>query len=141
MAATKVNMNWVSVSWGSNPITRVNSINFAYNGNLLEYAGDGDIIPTVLALNVMRPNATVNTADVGTVFSTTFAPGNASGTLTASLKDALAATSGGVIFSLANACIENDDASAQHAAWGTANIHFKAFSSDGTTNPLTISRF
>ena len=51
MAATKGQMNWEAVSWNSVTITRVDNVAISMGGNLLDYAGDTDIYPTIQALS------------------------------------------------------------------------------------------
>jgi hypothetical protein len=137
MSATGVQLNWENVSIGSTGITRVTSCNFAYNGSLLGWAGDLDVIDSVKALVKMNPTATVTSGDIGTLLS--FTPGTVA-VLTATLKDAKGATGGNVIFTLSNAIVANVDGSGQHAAWGTATLHVESFATDGATNPLAITR-
>ena len=137
MAATKVNVNWAAVSFGTTSITRVTSAMFGMGGSLLKFKGDTDLYPTVIANVNNEPHASVTTADVGTIFG--FAPGN-TGTLIGTLNDAKGAASGAVDFTLVNAVFENADAQGQHAQWGTVTGTWQAYSSDGSTPPLSIAR-
>lgn len=144
MAATKVNANWTAVQHDTNAITRVTSVEFDRGGQLQGFSADGDRFRTLIVNLMNEPSASVTTADVGTAFDATkFAPGTGSAggkTLTATLKDTLGASGGDVVFAMANSVIENVRGNGSHASFASATITFKAFSSDGTTNPLSITR-
>ena len=107
-------------------------------GNLVKFKGDTNVYPVIIAAVDDEPHFSVTTADIGTMFG--FSPG-LTATLIASLNDALGATSGGIAFTLSNAVFENADAQAQHAQFGTVTGTWQAFSTDGTTNPLALSRY
>jgi hypothetical protein len=137
MSATKANVNWTGVSHGSTTITRVTNASFGWGGRLIKFKGDTDLYPTIIVAPDQEPHASVTTADVGTVMS--IAVGTTA-TLAATLNDAKSAVGGAVIFTMANAVFENADASAAHAQFGSITATWQAYSSDGSTNPLTISR-
>jgi hypothetical protein len=139
MSATKANINWTSVSFDSTTITRVTNASFGQGGNLIKFKGDTDQYPTIIAAIDQEPHASITTADIGTVMST-FTPGLTS-TLVAYLNDAKGQSGGGVIFTLSNAVFENADAQAQHAQFGSVTGTWQAYSSDGATAPLAITRF
>jgi hypothetical protein len=136
MAATKVNVNWTGVSFNSTPITRVTNGSFGQGGQLLKFKGDTNIYSTVIAVVDIEPHASFTTADIATMMG--FVPGT-SASLAATLNDALAQSAGNISFSTANAVFENADSSAAHAQWGTTTGTWQIFSSDGTTNPLTVA--
>jgi hypothetical protein len=135
--ASKAQINWASVTFGSTAITRITTGGFGQGGKLLKFKGDTDLYSTLIANVNNEPNATFTTADVGTVMG--IAPGTMN-TLSATLKDAKSQTGGDVIFSMVNAVFENADTTAQHAQFGTVTGTWQAFSSDGTTNPLSFTR-
>ena len=142
MSATGVQLNWTSVGYtpsgGSlNTISRVNSVDFNYGGSLLAYSGDGNIFPTVLANNMNKPKASVHSANHGITMG--FTPGT-KGTFTATAADALGATNGAVVYTLINAVVAASTAGGQHSQYGNGVLTFEAFSSDGTTNPLSFAR-
>lgn len=136
MAATKVNVNWTGVSFNSVNITRVTNGSFGQGGHLLKFKGDTNLYSTVIACVDAEPHASFTTADIATMMG--FVPGT-SASLTATLNDALAQSAGNIVFSTSNAVFENADASAAHAQWGTVTGTWQLFSSDGTTNPLSIT--
>jgi hypothetical protein len=74
---------------------------------------------------------------VGTIMG--IVPGTTN-TLTATLSDAKGQVGGAVVFTMSNAVFENADTQAQHAQFGTVIGTWQAYSSDGTTNPLALSR-
>jgi hypothetical protein len=135
--ASKAQINWASVTFGSTAITRITTGGFGQGGKLLKFKGDTDLYSTLIANVNNEPNATFTTADIGTVMG--IAPGTMN-TLSATLKDAKSQTGGDVIFSMVNAVFENADTTAQHAQFGTVTGTWQAFSSDGTTNPLSFTR-
>jgi hypothetical protein len=135
--ATKAQINWAAVQFGSTAITRITTGGFGQGGKLLRFKGDVDTYSTIIANVNNEPNATFTTADVGTMMG--IAPGTTN-TLTATLKDAKAASGGDVIFSMINAVFENADTQGQHATFGTVTGTWQAFSTDGVTNPLSFTR-
>lgn len=137
MAATKAQINWTSVTWASTNITRVTTGGFRQGGRLIKFKGSTDIFPTIIAAPDIEPSASFTTADVGTVMG--FTPGN-TGTLSATLNDAMGASGGAVVFALINAVFETADTTAQHAQFASVTGTWQAFSSDGVTNPLSFTR-
>jgi hypothetical protein len=137
MSATRAQINWASVSFGSTAISRITTGGFGQGGKLLRFKGDTDMYSTIIANVNNEPNATFTTADVGALMG--IAPGSTN-TLTATLNDAKGATGGAVVFSMINAVFENADTSAQHGQFGTVTGTWQAFSSDGITNPLSFTR-
>jgi hypothetical protein len=137
MAATKAQINWAAVMFGSSAITRITAGGFGQGGTLLRFKGDTDLYSSIIANVNNEPSANFTTADVGTMMG--ISPGTTN-TLTATLNDAKAASGGSVIFTMINAVFENADTSAQHAQFGTVSGTWQAFSSDGTTNPLSFTR-
>ena len=137
MSATRAQINWASVTFGSTSITRITTGGFGQGGKLLRFKGDTDMYSTVIANVTNEPSATFTTADVGTMMG--IAPGTTN-TLSATLNDAKAATGGAVVFTMINAVFENADTTAQHAQFGSVTGTWQAFSSDGVTNPLSFTR-
>ncbi len=137
MAATRAQLNWASVSFGSTPITRVTNGSFSQGGKLLKFSGDTDVFTTIIANVGNEPSTSFTTADVGTIMG--IAPGSTN-TLSATLNDAKGATGGAVVFTLINAVFENADTTAAHAQLGSVIGTWQAYSSDGVTSPLSFAR-
>jgi hypothetical protein len=137
MSATRAQINWASVTFGSTAITRITTGGFGQGGKLIRFKGDTDMYSTVIANVTNEPGATFTTADVGTIMG--IAPGTTN-TLTATLNDAKGATGGAVVFTMINSVFENADTTAQHAQFGSVTGTWQAFSSDGVTNPLSFTR-
>jgi hypothetical protein len=137
MSATRAQINWASVTFGSSSITRITTGGFGQGGKLLRFKGDTDMYSTVIANVNNEPSATFTTADVGTIMGIT--PGTTN-TLAATLNDAEGATDGSVVFTMINAVCENADTTAHHAQFGSVTGTWQAFSSDGVTNPLSFTR-
>jgi hypothetical protein len=140
MAASKLNANWSAVSHGLNTITRVTTAAFSRGGALMSFSADGDRYPTAIVNLMSKPTASVTTADVGLAFDGTKFPVGADAALSATLNDAKGASGGSVIFTLANAVLENVQGNGQHGQFASATLNFQAYSSDGTTSPLSIAR-
>jgi hypothetical protein len=137
MSATKAQINWTAVQFASANITRVTNASVGQGGTLIKFKGDTDLYPTVIANVDNEPHFSITSADVGNLMN--FSPG-ATGTLTATLNDAKAAVGGAVVFTMINAVFENADTQAQHAQFGSVTGTWQAFSTDGSTNPLSFTR-
>ena len=84
-----------------------------------------------------KPTASITSGDIATLM------GIASGTvasLTATHKDAAKAVGGDILYTLANAVAENVTGNGPFSQYGSATITFRAFSNDGSTNPLSFTR-
>jgi hypothetical protein len=137
MAATKLQANWTSVSFGPTPISRVSQVSFTQGGSLAAYSADGDHFPTVVVNLMNKPRAAVTSADTAALMA--IAPGTTA-TFSATHKDAKGETGGDILYVLANAVAENAETSGTHGQFGTATLNLLAFSTDGTTNPLSFTR-
>jgi hypothetical protein len=136
MAATKLQANWTAVSPGTTSITGVSQVSFSLGGSLASYSGC-DLYPTVVVNLMSGPRASVTSADTATLMG--IAPGT-SASFSATHKDAKGATGGDILYVMANAVAENVETSGSHAEFGSATQQLLAFSSDGTTNPLSFTR-
>ena len=136
MAATKVQANWANVAHANTTITRVTQVSVNQGGALVEFAADTDHYPTVLANLMSKPSMNITSADAGTLMG--IAPGTV-GTATATHKDIKNASGGDIIYQLSNAVSENAQTSGSFSQPGTASLNLRAYSSDGTTNPLSFT--
>jgi hypothetical protein len=84
-----------------------------------------------------KPRASVTSADTATLMG--MAPGNTS-SFSATHKDAQGITGGDILYVMANAVVENVETSGAHGQFGSATMGMVAYSSDGTTNPLSFTR-
>ncbi len=137
MSASNLQLNWTSVSFGSTNLTHVTSVMFDQGGELIEFSGDNNRYPVVIANNINHPKCSITTSDVATLMG--IAPGS-SGSITATQADALQATGGAINWSLANAVHETTQDTGHWGQFATATARFRAYSSDGTTNPLSFTR-
>ena len=137
MSATSLQLNWTGVEFASTPLARVTSIMFDQGGELIEFAGDNDRYPVVIANPMNRPRCSITSADVATLMG--IAPGT-SGTIAATQVDALEATGGAVVWTLANAVHESSQETGSFGQFATATATFRAYSGDGVTNPLSFTR-
>lgn len=142
MSATTRQVNWTAVgftpSGGSlTTITGVTSVDIERGGKLTTFSGDGNLFPTTIVNTMNNPSVTVEAADVATV--TGFVPGTV-GTFTATFKDAKGATGGDIVYTLINAVIADDKTKGAHQQFGMATLSIQAYSSDGTTSPLSFTR-
>lgn len=137
MSATALQLNWTSVQFASISLTHVKSVMFSQGGKLIEFAGDNNRYPVVVANNINRPRCSITSGDVATLMGIT--PGT-SGTIQATQVDALQAVGGAINWTLNNAVHENTDDTGQWGQFATGTATFVAYSSDGTTNPLSFTR-
>jgi hypothetical protein len=137
MSISKAQINWTAVEFGAVPITRITTASFGQGGSLVQFKGDTDLYPSIIANVTNDPHASITTADVGTMMG--FLSGT-SGTLTAQLNDAKAVADGAVVFTMSNAVFENADTQAAHAQFGSVTGTWQAYASDGLTNPVVITR-
>ncbi len=138
MSATKMQANWSPVAWNSNTFTKVDSVTFDDEGQIEEYAGDADQYATVMCALMNKVTASLKSSDPGNVMLLKADIGLSS-SLTATHKDAKLAVGGDVAYTLANAVLRKVATEGQHGKYGTATADFLAFSSDGTTNPLSLT--
>jgi hypothetical protein len=137
MAASKIQANWTTVSHNSVTFSKVTAVTFSQGGSIQEFAGDTDRYPTVMTTLMTKPTASVTSADIGTLMGVT--PGTTA-TLNATHKDAKLAAAGDIVYALANAVAENCSANGPFGQYGSATLNFRAYSSDGSTNPLSFTR-
>jgi hypothetical protein len=137
MSATALQLNWTNVQFATTYITRVTSVMFGQGGELIEFSGDNARYPQVIANSVSRPKCSITSGDAATLLGINV---GASGTITATQLDALAATGGAINFSLTNAVHENTDDIGQWGQFASATATFRAYASDGATNPLSFTR-
>src|SRR5262249_45178829 len=130
-------LNWNSVAFAGTSLSRVTSVMFDQGGELIEFSGDNDRYPTVIVNNVSRPRCTVTSGDVAALMN--IAPGS-SGTFTATQLDAKGASGGAIAYTLANAVHESSSDTGSWGQFASGTATFRAFSSDGATNPLSFSR-
>jgi hypothetical protein len=140
MSISRAQINWTGVAFNpgsSTAITRVTAGMFGLGGAPISFKGDTDLYPTIIATPTTAPHASFTTADVGTMMG--FVAGSG-GPLTATLNDARSVSGGAVAFTMINSVFANADATAQHAQFATTTGTWQAYSSDGTTNPLSFTR-
>jgi hypothetical protein len=137
MSATALQLNWTSVQFASTALTRVTSVTFSQGGELIEFAGDNNRYPVVIANSINRPRCSITSGDVATLMGIT--PGT-SGTITATQNDALGAVGGAVNWTLSNSVHQSTDDTGQWGHFATATATFRAYAADGATNPLSFTR-
>lgn len=134
---TGLQLNWTSVSFAAATLTRVTSVTFSQGGELIEFAGDDNRYPVVIANNINRPRCSITSGDVAGLM--TLAPG-AAGTILATQADALGGTGGAIQWTMSNAVHQNTDDTGQWGHFATATATFRACAADGATNPLSFTR-
>ncbi len=130
-------MNWTSVQFASTGLTRVTSVTFSQGGELIEFAGDNNRYPVVIANSINRPRCSITSGDVATLMG--IAPGT-SGTIAATQNDALGGAGGAVNWTMNNAVHQNTDDTGRWGQFATATAAFRAYAADGATNPLSFTR-
>ena len=142
MSATKRLLNWTGVTFtpvGGSPtvITGVTSVSIDSGGSLLKFAGDGDRYSTTVVNDFNDPTITVNAADLAAIRAN---PVGTVGTFTATHNDAKNGTgSGSITYTLSNAVVAQTNVKGSHRQFGQGTLVLSAFSSDGVTNPLSLS--
>jgi hypothetical protein len=142
MSLTKRYMNWTGVSFtpqgGSTiSITGVLSINIDSGGNLAKFSGDGDRYNTTIINDFNEPTVTVQASDL---FAIRSYPVGTVGTFVATHNDAKNGVgSGAITYTLNNAVISNNGVKGSHRQFGQGTLVLTAYSTDGTTNPLSTS--
>jgi hypothetical protein len=137
MSATALQLNWTNVQFASTSLTRVTSVTFSQGGELIEFAGDNNRYPVVIANNINRPRCSITSGDVATLMA--IAPGT-SGTIIATQNDAMGAASGAINWTMTSAVHANTDDNGHWGHFATATATFRAYASDGATNPLSFTR-
>lgn len=142
MAATKLQLNPTSVVFaasggGNTTLTKITSVDIDPGGSLITFSGDNDRYPTTVVNAMNNPRASLRGGDIATYQG--LAIGTA-GTLSVTHADAKAATSGAIVYTLANAVVENNPSSAPHGTFGAGSLSFVLFSSDGSTSPISFTR-
>lgn len=137
MAASKIQANWAAVSHNAVNITKVTAVTFSQGGSLQEFAGDTDRYPTVLLNLMSKPTASVTSADAAVLMG--IASGT-TGSFLATHKDAKLASGGDILYALSNAVAENATTNGPFGQYGSATLNLRAYSSDGSTNPLAFTR-
>jgi hypothetical protein len=142
VSATKRFLNWTGVTFtpvGGQPtvITGVTSVAIDSGGSLLKFAGDGDRYNTTVVNDFNDPTITVQAADLAAIRAN---PVGTVGTFTATHNDAKNGTgSGSVTYTLANAVIAQTNVKGAHRQFGQGTLVLSSFSTDGVTNPLSVS--
>ncbi len=136
MAATKLNINISSVSICGTALTKITGLQVRQGAVFTKFKGDSDIYTTVAVNTDNDPGFTVTTGDVGGAEALK----GTTGTSTATLNDAKAGSGGAVVWSLSNSYVDDVASSAQHAQFASSTVKVSAVSSDGTTNPMSVSR-
>ncbi len=135
--STALQMNWTSVQFATTSIARVTSVAFSQGGELIEFAGDNNRYPVVIANNINRPRCSITSGDVATLMAIN--PG-ASGTILATQNDALGVVGGSIVWTMANAVAQSTDETGHWGHFASATTTFRAYAGDGATNPLSFTR-
>ncbi len=142
MSATKRLLNWTGVTFtpvGGQPtvITGVTSVAIDSGGSLLKFAGDGDRYNTTVVNDFNDPTITVQAADLAAIRAN---PVGTVGTFTATHNDAKNGTgSGSITYTFSNAVVAQTNVKGSHRQFGQGTLVLSSFSSDGVTNPLSVS--
>lgn len=146
MAATKRFINISTCGFtptgGSNiPLKGVTNVTENYNAQEVRGSGDGDFYDTFAGVVSANPSISLEMLNQAALDNITIAPG-AVGTLVYTLNDARngsTAAGGALIYTLINAVYQGQAKTNGHRALGTASPTFNSFSTDGTTNPQSVT--
>lgn len=117
----------------------VQSVSRNHNAQEERGSGDGDFFDTFAGVVASNPSvnveflniAALNGVAVGTVGTLTWTENDA--------RNGATASGGGLIYTLANAVYQGPQTNSPHRKLATATIQFTSYSSDGTTNPLSVT--
>lgn len=137
MSATNLQANWNTVSFASTAIAFVQDVKFNRKGSLAMYAADMDRFNTLSVALMTESTATLTSGNEYLLINT--APGT-TGIFTATHADAKLQTAGAIVYTLANAILEDAGAGGSHGAYGSGQASFRSISADGTTDPLSFAR-
>ena len=145
MSATNRYINFTSVTFtptggSGNNILGVQSISFDENGEIISSGGDATLIDQFKALVRIDPKVTIETTDQQNGIIA-LAAGQI-GQLVFTMNDARnGATSGGgaKIYTVSNAMLEPRKWDGQYRQFGKQTITFQTYSSDGSTNPVSVA--
>jgi hypothetical protein len=135
-------MNWTGVSFtpvggAPTPINGVTSIRIDTGGSLLKFAGDGDRYSTTVVNDFNDPTVAVRSADLAAVIAY---PVGTVGTFIATHNDAMNGSgTGAITYTLQNAVVASHPVQGSHRQFGQGELTFTAYSTDGVTNPLSLS--
>jgi hypothetical protein len=141
---TTLYMNWTQVQFtptggSALVINRVSNVEINPGGQLHAYSGDANRYKVAVFNYMNEPHLTVHSENIGVL--TSLSPG-AVGAVQAVLNDPKngdSAGSGAIKYVLANAVLENNPTGGRHMQYATGSASFRAFSSDGTTSPLSAT--
>lgn len=145
MARTKHYQNWksVTISHGVGPttitLTEITNVEILNNDQYETFKGDGNIFNTVMVLANGVRGIRITGGDIGTQCVTI--PRNTPCTVVCVLHDAVNGSgSGALTFTLSNAMKQGASPGGPQNKILTDVVEFMAYSSDGTTDPLSISQ-
>ncbi len=142
MSATNRFMNWSGVSFtpvngSATNITGVTSVTVESGGSMARFAGDGDRYVTTMVNDFNDPVLTVHAADLGSLQAN---PVGTVGTFIATHNDAKNGSgAGAVTYTVSNAVIAACQVHGGHRQFGQGTLTIGTYSSDGVTNPISIS--
>lgn len=135
---TGLQRNWSAVSFANTSVTKVTKVDIDQGGKLIKFFGDGDIYPTTVVAQDNEPTVSLESGDIATVAGLG-GPGT-EGTFTGKHNDAKAAVNGAIVWTVINSVIRNNSASGPRGQFGSTTLQLDAYSSDGTTNPVSFAR-
>lgn len=141
MSASGFNIGWsgVTVHYGSTTITLANvkDVEIDRSGTVKDFFGDAGIFSKIISIREKKRSIKITGASLALLQSV---PEDTPCTVTAIMMDAVNGTGAGAItITLINAVCAMNPYKGQSTEFGTGDITFQAFSTDGTTDPLSYS--
>jgi hypothetical protein len=141
---SRKHVNWAPCAFtptggSATTYTGVTTAGIDPNGSLLKFDGDGDRYTTTIINDFNDPVITITCTDIGAMRAW---PVGTVGTLVLTHLDARnVATAGGgaLLYTLVNAIVADFPFTGAHRQYATGTITFNTFSSDGITNPLSVT--
>ena len=135
--ASRAQVNWASVTYAGNPLTRITGGNFGFGTVHIKFKGDTDLYDSVVAVPTIEPHASFTSANVATFML--LVPGTLD-TLVAMLNDARNFRRRRRV-QHGEYRLREQRHDGPAAQFGSVTGTFYAMAPDGLTNPLTITRY
>ena len=144
LARSKLNIGWSSVtitplpSGTATTLDEITNVSPSKSNAVKAFFGDAHLFATLILSRQLERHLTITT---GNVFDATAIQENQPYTIVAIWNDAKnAASTGAITITLANAVCTKNGANGPANDFGVATLEFQAYSSDGSTDPLSVTQ-
>lgn len=134
-----LDVSFTPVGGSASPFIRQTRADIDGGVSNISFKGDGDLFPTMETNVSQVPSITLAGGNIKQILGV---QAGQIGTLMLTIPDARNGTQpggGGMLLTLSNAIVADKSASAPHAQFASGSTTFSSFSSDGVTNPLSMT--